>query len=94
MFLSVPIRFGDNMGDERQPYDEPPTLVQLIILIKQRFRLSLARGFGGKNPLNFSHAPNILKIYLPRLLKRFPYLLCGSKCVSLVAIKSLAPKNR
>jgi SAM-dependent methyltransferase len=88
LFLSVPINFGSPKGDERQPYDEPLALTQLILLIKQKFNLSIIRGFWGKNPLNFSHTPKMLITYLPYFLKHFPYLLWGSTYVSLAAIKS------
>ena len=46
IFLSTPIKNRDTSGDERQPFDEPPTLYSLIHLITENFRLSKIKEFG------------------------------------------------
>jgi len=89
IFLSVPIKSGDTYGDKRQPYDEPPTLISLISLVKKTYTLSVIRGFWGRNPFNYMspRAPKLFP-FLSFLFKYFPYFLMGSEYVSLVARKS------
>ncbi len=86
IFLSVPIKVGDSIGDKRQPYDEPPTLIFLISLVKKTYTLSVIRGFWGRNPFNYV-SPRLFP-FPSFLFKYFPYFLMGSGYVSLVATKS------
>lgn len=89
IFISVPIKIKGTKGDERQPFDEPPTFDFIICTVREMFYLSIIRGFYGRNPFNLiNNLIPALFFFLAFFFKYFPYSLKGSKYVSLVAIKS------
>lgn len=95
IFLSVPIAKGMK-EDKRQPFDEPPAFCFLIRLVKNRFHLSIIRGFGGRNPFNripYNRVPHKVFSFLLFFFKYFPYILVGSSYVSLVAIKCISHRE-
>jgi hypothetical protein len=84
LFLSVPLRNRNYNRDDRQPFDDPPTLFSLIYLIREKYRLNLIRGFYGINP--FSRIYPLFRFF-SSLVKHFPYMLIGSQYISLEAAK-------